>query len=91
MAQQNENRQWFRILSPRGSRRYAEGRDNLSDASVGAMLIAKCDQPERKVKQGEIYVCARGYEPLCSRGCVHVWDAKEDVEAFVRRAWGSAT
>ena len=87
---EGENKHWFRILSPRGSRRYAEGLDNLSDASVGALLIAKRDQPERRIKQGEIYVCARGYEPLCSRGCAHVWDSQEAVEDFARRAWGSA-
>jgi hypothetical protein len=87
MERVDENSNWIRILPPRNCERYHEGLENMCSASTGALLIAKRNLPQYGVERGEIYQCARCYEPLCSRGCVRVDDEDEAIERFVKRAW----
>jgi hypothetical protein len=60
----------------------------MCDASCGALLIAKHDMADHKVRKGDMFVCARSYTPQYGRGRINILNAPDaDVLRFVNRAW----
>lgn len=83
----DSNRDFIRILNPRCSQRYQDGRENLCSASVGSVLIAKRDMPECRIRLGDVFIGSRCFQPQFGRGKVHIYDNPEKILRFIRKAW----
>lgn len=82
----HENSEFLRILNPRCKDHWKEG-CRMSEASRGALLIAKKDLPKYGAKRGDIFICTNCYTPERRRGSVSIWDSNEKILEFINKAW----